>query len=351
MLRSAPPDGQDDTFIACSPAMLQIRELIDHLAKVDIPVLCLGESGTGKEVVARLIHKMSARRNLTFMKVNCAALPPDLLESELFGYDSGAFTGANRRKPGRFELCHKGTILLDEIGEMTPPLQAKLLHVLQDGEFTHLGGCAKIKVDVRVIAATNVDIRQAIDNKTFREDLYYRLSTIVLHLPPLRERLEDILPLLERAMNSFSIQTGLELLPLSHNLKQACLRYHWPGNVRELESFAKRYLILRDEPLLLRELIPPNTQSAARSAIRLREAEPDDLKLLVRGLKKDAEVEAIQRALEETHWNRKEAARLLRISYKALLYKIRQYELEHRSIPTRPADPTKVITLRRAAGL
>ncbi len=201
--------SDDRFFVAASPAMLQLREQIRQLSKVDVPVLCLGESGSGKEVVARLIHRWSRRKNQAFLKVNCAALPFDLLESELFGYERGAFTGAERSKPGKFELSYGGTILLDEIAEMPTALQAKLLHVLQDHEFTRLGGRSKIKVNVRVLAATNIDVRQAIAAKMFREDLYYRLSTFVLHVPSLRERREDIPVLLRRYMKHYETLHGL----------------------------------------------------------------------------------------------------------------------------------------------
>src|ERR1700758_4202403 len=175
-------------FFSATPQMRQLRGHAMQVAKFDFPVLILGESGTGKEVLAQLIHKYSDRSHRTFMKINCAAMPSELLESELFGYEPGAFTGANKAKPGKFELCNKGTLLLDEIGEMPPHLQAKLLHVLQDGEFSRLGSRASIRVDVRVLAATNIDVQQSIANKSFREDLYYRLNAFTLNVPPLRER-------------------------------------------------------------------------------------------------------------------------------------------------------------------
>src|SRR6059058_2095522 len=203
--------------------MRKIRSQSALVANVDIPVLLLGESGTGKEIIARLIHKKSARAHRPFMKVNCAALPAELLESEMFGYESGAFTGAGKAKPGKFELCNKGTLLLDEIGEMPPHLQAKLLHVLQDGEFSRLGGRATIKVDVRVLAATNIDVQQSIADKTFREDLYYRLNAFTLNVPPLRERREEIPMLLKHFMNRLSQSFGKPPIQLSDRLMQECL--------------------------------------------------------------------------------------------------------------------------------
>ena len=284
-------------FVAASPAMRKIRSQAALVANVDIPVLMLGESGTGKEVVARLIHKLSPRAHRTFLKVNCAAVPADLLESELFGYEAGAFTGANHAKPGKFELCNKGTILLDEIGEMPPLLQAKLLHVLQDQQFSRLGSRSVIKVDVRILAATNINIPEALASKRLREDLYYRLNAFTLQLPP---------------------------LPLSPNMLQACQEYSWPGNLRELNNFIKRYLVLGDEKLAIQELQPRD--HATKAEAPHNPGEPSGgLKSVARGAKDEAEAEAIRQALDQTNWNRKQAAALLQISYKALLYKIRQY--------------------------
>src|ERR1700719_1121993 len=331
-----PPGGEveelaDDVFfIAASPAMRKIRSQAALVANVDIPVLLLGESGTGKEVLARLIHKLSPRAHRTFLKVNCAAVPADLLESELFGYEAGAFTGATHAKPGKFELCNKGTILLDEIGEMPPLLQAKLLHVLQDQTFSRLGSRTVVKVDVRILAATNINIPEALANKRLREDLYYRLNAFTLSLPPLRDRKEEIPILLKHFMSRMSESYARAPLPLSGPLMEACLRHSWPGNLRELSNFIKRYLVLGDETLAASELQPrpdgggaavndgaPRSSSAGNSA--------GGLKSLSRNAKDEAEAEAIARALEETNWNRKQAAALLKISYKAVLYKIRQY--------------------------
>src|SRR5712664_3720996 len=243
-------------FVAASPAMRKIRSQAALVAGVDIPVLMLGESGTGKEVVARLIHKLSPRAHRTFLKVNCAAVPADLLESELFGYEAGAFTGANHTKPGKFELCNKGTILLDEIGEMPPSLQAKLLHVLQDQQFSRLGSRSVIKVDVRILAATNINIPEALATKRLREDLYYRLNAFTLSLPPLRDRKEEIPILLKHFMTRMAERYARPPLPLSGPLMEACLRHSWPGNLRELSNFIKRYLVLGDETLAASELQP-----------------------------------------------------------------------------------------------
>ena len=318
----------DVFFVASSPAMKKIRAQAALVANVDIPVLLLGESGTGKEVLARLIHKLSQRAHRMFLKVNCAAVPADLLESELFGYEAGAFTGANHPKPGKFELCNKGTILLDEIGEMPPILQAKLLHVLQDQQFSRLGSRNVIKVDVRILAATNINIPEAIANKRLREDLYYRLNAFTLQLPPLRERKDEIPLLLKHFMSRQAEHYARPPLQLSAALMERCLEYPWPGNLRELSNFVKRYLILGDETAAIGELhadSEASTIAAASSSANQSAQGSGGLKSLARSAKDEAEAGAITQALEQTNWNRKQAAVLLKISYKALLYKIRQY--------------------------
>src|SRR6185369_1184153 len=322
--------GDETFFIAASANMRKLRSQAALVANVDIPVLMLGESGTGKEVMAKLIHKLSPRAHRTFLKVNCAAVPADLLESELFGYEAGAFTGATHAKPGKFEVCNKGTILLDEIGEMPPSLQAKLLHVLQDQQFSRLGSRSVVKVDVRILAATNINIPEALANKRLREDLYYRLNAFTLQIPPLRERKEEIPILLKHFMTRLSEQYARPPLPYSPDLMQACLAYPWPGNLRELGNFVKRYLVLGDEKLAIHELQPRSDGSGAkfdgsppRSSSSSESNGCGGLKSLSRNAKDEAEAEAIAKALEETNWNRKKAAELLQISYKALLYKIR----------------------------
>ncbi|MBZ5629078.1 MAG: sigma-54 dependent transcriptional regulator [Acidobacteriia bacterium] len=333
----AAPQGEiedlgDDVFFVCgSASMRKIRSQAKLVANVDIPVLILGDSGVGKEVIAKMIHKYSPRSHRTFLKVNCAAVPADLLESELFGYEPGAFTGATHAKPGKFELCNKGTIMLDEIGEMPPSLQAKLLHVLQDQQFSRLGSRTVQKVDVRVLAATNINIQEAIATRKLREDLYYRLNGFSINLPPLRERKEEIPLLLKHFMSQVAERYARPPLPLTPSLIQACERYHWPGNLRELSNFVKRYLVLGDEEMAIAELAPQGERgmTAASGAGAGGGGVGDDgLKSLVRSVKDEAEAEAISRALTETNWNRKKAALLLKISYKALLYKIRQYDIQ-----------------------
>jgi two-component system response regulator AtoC len=320
---------EDLCFLAASPQMIRIRQQVLQIAPVDVPVFVCGESGVGKEVVARMIHMRSTRRTQPFVKVNCAALPGELLESELFGYEQGAFTGAVRSKPGKFELANKGTIFLDEIAEMSPHLQAKLLHVLQDQQYSRLGGRSLIQVDVRVLAATNMNVQDAIRSGRFREDLYYRLNVLSINIPPLRERTSEIPLLFSHFLEKYSEQFQKGAPQPSKHLMEAALRYTWPGNLRELENFVKRYVILEDDEGSLRELLE---MAAARQRTSPREEAPtpkeQGLKALVRGLKDEAEMEAIADALEKTHWCRKDAARMLGISYKALLYKMRQFNLD-----------------------
>jgi DNA-binding NtrC family response regulator len=320
------PLDENTSFVRASKRMKEIESQCRLVARADIPVLILGESGTGKEVATLFIHKMSSRSERSFMKVNCAAMPADLLESELFGYEPGAFTGAVKAKPGKFEICNNGTIFLDEIGEMPAVLQAKLLQVLQDGSFSRLGSRSSVKVDVRVIAATNIDIKAAIAQKTFREDLYYRLNGFTLKMPPLRERTEEIPILARHFMRKVAAKYERAPLPISPVLMQALSRHPWPGNLRELENTIKRYLILADEQTIIDELAP---QQSAESPTADGEETGGNgsLKHLVRNLKGGAESAAIARTLEGTGWNRKAAASELQISYKALLYKIKQYNL------------------------
>jgi two-component system, NtrC family, response regulator AtoC len=317
-------------FVASSRAMLSIRQQIEKIADYDIPVLILGESGTGKEVVARFLHSRSAKARQPFLKVNCAALPGSLLESELFGYERGAFTGAVRGNPGKFEICKSGTILLDEIGEISPALQAKLLHVLQDKSVCRLGGNTPIKVDARVIAATNVDICEALESGALRQDLYYRLNTFVLRIPPLRSRPEEIPLLLEHFIGRFARLYGCPAVPPSQRLIAACLEYSWPGNIRELQSFTQRFLIQGDEELSIAELqkVAKVTTVSTDDGISSVESSLTNLKKLGRTVKCNAEKPAIERVLQETRFNRKAAARRLKISYKGLLRKLREYELD-----------------------
>jgi two-component system response regulator AtoC len=314
-------------FVASSPAMLKIRRQIAQIAEVDVPVFINGESGVGKEVIARMIHELSTRTERPFVKVNCAALPGELLESELFGYEQGAFTGAVRSKPGKFEIADHGTIFLDEIGEMAPTLQAKLLHVLQDNQFSRLGGRVTIQSDVRVLAATNTPVQEAIRAGVFRKDLYYRLSVFALYVPPLRERREEIPLLFRHFVAKYREKYSRTVADPPAYLLDAATRYSWPGNLRELENLVKRYVILGDAEETFRELL-----DLARFEHHLATEElaagDQNLKTRVRDLKDEAELEAILDALEANRWVRRRAAEQLGLSYKGLLNKMRRFHLD-----------------------
>ncbi len=321
------PVGEGLYFLAASPAMKKIRKQVLMIGSVNVPVLISGESGSGKEVIARMIHAHCIGRNGPFVKVNCAALPAELLESELFGHEQGAFTGAVRAKPGKFELANHGTIFLDEIAEMSTHLQSKLLHILQDGQFSRLGSRHVTQVDVRVIAATNVDVQEAIRQGRFREDLYYRLNVVPCHLPPLRERREEIPLLFDLFFDRYQKEFHKDVARPSDRLLAAVLRHSWRGNVREMENFVKRYVILGDEEEGHRELLRTAAAESAAPEGSSNGHGLQNLKSMVRDLKDEAEAKAIAEALRQTNWRRKDAARLLGISYKALLYKMRQFGL------------------------
>jgi DNA-binding NtrC family response regulator len=337
----------------------EVRRLIARVADTDVTILVRGESGTGKELVARAIHSASARRERPFVKVNCAALPTELLESELFGYERGAFTGAIQQKPGKFEFANHGTMFLDEVGELPLGLQAKLLQVLQDGEFSRLGGKADVRVDARVVAATNRDIERAVAVGQFREDLLFRLNVVTIALPPLRERREDIPAFTEHFLKKFSVHYNKPRPSLSPETCELMERYEWPGNVRELENTVRRLIILGSEAPVQRELGRALASRAARlapasapaaiqagapgplspaippSAPAENESQPPGgLKEIARAAARDAERVAIAAMLHRTHWNRKEAAEILGISYKALLYKIKENGLD--KVPALP---------------
>ena len=301
--------------------MKRTVRLIEQVASTDITVLIRGESGTGKEIVARAVHELSPRATAPFVRVNCAALPSELLESELFGFERGAFTGAQKRKLGKFEHAEGGTIFLDEIGEMMPPLQAKLLQVLQDGEFSRLGGQHDVRVDTRILTATNRDLEGLVARGDFREDLFYRINVVDVVVPPLRDRIEDIEPLSQQFADTFSREYGREDWTLSPQDLE-CLRQHtWPGNVRELENTIRRMVVLGGELDLASEF---GSRDAAAVPRKVDAKEVSiDLKAVAKRAARRAELSVMERVLRETRWNRKEAARRLSISYKALLYKMK----------------------------
>ncbi len=312
-------------FFGANRRMQDIAQMLRDIAPSDAPVLIRGETGVGKEVIARELHALSLRSRKSFLKLNCAALPSELVESELFGYERGAFTGAFQRKPGMFELADGGTILLDEIGDMDFKLQAKLLQVLQDHEFQRVGGKETIRVDVRVMAATHQDLERAIQNRQFREDLYYRLNVITIEIPPLRERKDDLIPLAEFLLRKNSSSAPPSLTPA---LKQAMLDYNWPGNIRELENVMRRFIILRNPETIIRELRSKTTvkDTPKPHVLPFQNAPNDNASILaqVTKAKQEAETSAILAALSRTRWNRKQAAVLLKIDYKALLYKMKK---------------------------
>ena len=324
-----------DDVVWESEAMQSIRLVLEQVADTDVTLLIHGESGVGKEIVARTSHEISPRASMPFVKVNCAALPDDLLESELFGYEKGAFTGAASRKQGKFETAHKGTIFLDEIGEMSPPLQAKLLQVLQDGEFTRLGGNKEVHVDVCVVCATNRQLEEMVAEGTFREDLFFRLNVVNVAIPPLRERREEIPHLVATFLRRFSIRYGKPRSEISDRLALAFQRYPFPGNVRELENMIKRIIVLESEDSILAEVARSGAGALGSGAALLDWIEEVEerageipLREVGRRAALEAERETIGRVLERTNWNRKQAARILGVSYKTLLQKIRGCGLE-----------------------
>jgi two-component system response regulator AtoC len=364
-----------------SQPMTEVRDLIERVSDTDVTVLIRGESGTGKELVARALHEQSLRKEKPFVKVNCAALPTELLESELFGFEKGAFTGAIQHKPGKFEFANHGTMFLDEIGDMSFPLQAKLLQALQDGEFSRLGGKADVRVDVRVITATNCDLESAVASGKFREDLYFRLNVVTITIPPLRERREEILCLTDHFLKKYSVQYNKPFPGISQGLSGLLVDYDWPGNVRQLENMVKRMVVLGSEAPIVQELQQPalqfhhwahaNSSAPARARAPLQPVMPPpamaasgsvalasppadvdfdraavapsvgsaaasasgnvSLKDIARTAAREAEREMILRMLTRTRWNRKEAAEILGISYKALLYKIKESGLDKAS--------------------
>lgn len=317
-------------FFGANRRMHDIARILRDVASSDAPVLIRGETGAGKEVIARELHALSLRAKKPLLKLNCAALPTELVESELFGYERGAFTGAFQKKLGMFDLADGGTILLDEIGDMDFKLQAKLLQVLQDREFQRVGGKETIRVDVRVMAATHQNLENGIANRQFREDLYYRLNVIAIEVPPLRERKEDVIP-----MADFLIRKNCPSSPpaITPALKQALLEYHWPGNIRELENVMRRFIILRGADAIVRELrakTPIKDGPRAQAPVPPVNAPVESAPILaqVTKAKQEAETSAILAALSSTRWNRKQAAVLLKIDYKALLYKMKKLGID-----------------------
>ncbi len=360
---ASPREGQapvsEDNVFGESAKMQALKQVVDKILNADLPVLITGESGTGKEIVARYIYN-EASRNGPFVKVNCAAIPSELLESELFGYEKGAFTGAYRRKPGKFEAADGGFLFLDEISELSYPLQSKLLHVLQDGIFSTLGSTHEVSVDVRIIVATNQDLEECVRKGTFRDDLYFRLNVVHFHIPPLRERLDQLGSLIDNFQEKFARQYNTRPVELSPETHSFLYNYFWPGNIRELENAIRRATVLGGDNLLghangekMKDYDFPGNKVFSGSqreemgsqsdpdVKRVREPEPEsmiperidlekgiDLKRIAKEAALAAEREAISRVLQQTRWNRKKTAQILQVSYKTLLTKIKETGLD-----------------------
>ena len=339
--------SQYDSFVGDSQAMLDVKNVIEQVADSELTVLIRGESGTGKEIVARMLHGMSGRSENTFSKVNCAAIPRDLLEAELFGYEKGAFTGAHRTKPGRFEVANNGTMFLDEIGDMPLELQSKLLQVLEQHEFVRVGGINNINVDLRIICATNKNLEEAIGNQLFRDDLFYRLNEISIYLPPLRDRKDDIPLLVEHFLDKYVSLYQKDVPPMSKEAVARLMEYDYPGNVRQLENLVKQVVVREDEKIIEDLLLRGQQIQTARSYQPARQpagapvaagsidnaempenTEPDySLKRRVSKAVSHEEKKLISEVLNKVNWNRRKAAEILEISYRSLLYKIKDYRI------------------------
>jgi len=336
---NAPPP-----IIGVSENIKRIKELIKHIEDTGLNVVISGETGVGKELIAQNLYYNSPRRGEPFIKVNCAALPEGLLESELFGYEQGAFTGAQKRKRGKFELANRGVLFLDEIGDMSFPLQSKLLHVLQSGEYSPLGSEKQMQTDVWIISATNHELEQDIKNHAFREDLYYRLNIINIYIDPLRKRPEDIAHLVEYYIDTYRKQYGKENIPKPDPEQILKLQnYHWPGNVRELQNVLKKIMVFEnwDEAIAGLELYRPEkidlnatdkekailSEIFSVDRIDFNSMESFSLKKARKEIADRIEKEIISRVLEKTKWNRSKAATILKISYKTLLYKITDLDI------------------------
>ncbi len=320
----------EEVIFGVSPAMAEIRRVIERAAGVNVPVLLNGESGTGKDLLAKLFHQYSAAHTGNFVKVNCPAIPGNLLESELFGYERGAFTGAFAVKPGRVEQASGGTLFLDEISELDYDLQAKILQLLQDGTYMRIGGQEMRQTKLRLVCATNRDLHTEIGQGTFRQDLYYRIAVITVHTPPLRERLADLPVIADYFVRTYSDRYNAKPKPLPASVMNEMLRYHWPGNIRELQNLIRRYVILGTADSILMELCAPPKDGISLDVefdgqISLRKVTRDAVRKL--------EAKLILKVLKANNWNRRKTAKALKISYRALLYKIREAGLPSRSQP------------------
>lgn len=323
-IKSLGPTPPDSVVFGRSHRMQAVKQRLEKIAAANVPVLIQGESGTGKDIIARMIHKLSPWEAGPFVKVNCPAIPGTLLESELFGYEKGGFTGAVGSKPGRVEMAHRGTLFLDEISELEHGLQSKLLQLLQDGQFCRIGAQEDKKVEARVVCATNRHLEREIETGGFRQDLFYRINVVNIQLPPLRERAVDIPVLVAYFLEQYNEKYNCRAKTLSALLMEQMQRYHWPGNVRELENLMRRYVILGSEDAITNEM-GAKRQDVFNADIAIDG--PVSLKKITREATREIERKVILRVLEQNNWNRKKAARALSISYRALLYKIRDVGL------------------------
>jgi two-component system, NtrC family, response regulator AtoC len=314
---SLPPP---EVIFGHSSVMAEVQDKLRRVSSANIPVLIHGENGTGKEIISRMIHVGSPWSKGPFVKLSCPAIPGTLLESELFGYEKGAFTGAYGSKPGRVEMADRGTLFLDEIAELEFGLQAKLLQLLQDGQFCRIGAQEDRKVEVRIVCATNRQLQDEVAAGTFREDLYYRINVVNIELPALRDRSGDIPLLVEYFLRSYSDKFECKVAPLSASLQEMLRRYSWPGNIRQLENLVKRYVILGSEEAILEELRAGNESLD----MDIPAGQPISLKTLTRNATRGLERKIILKTLQQHQWNRKSAARALDISYRALLYKLKE---------------------------
>jgi transcriptional regulator with PAS, ATPase and Fis domain len=308
-------------IIGSTPSVRQILDMVRKIGPTDSTVLITGETGVGKELIARAVHMSSRRKANPFVKVNCAAIPETLIESELFGYEKGAFTGAVINKPGRFEIADRGTLFLDEIGEIPPHLQVKLLTVLQDKAFERVGGVKTIKVDMRIVAATNMDLKGAVESGQFRSDLFYRLNVVPIHIPPLRERRDDISSQVEYFLNRFCTKYGKGTLRISPEIMPALISYNWPGNIRELENVMERMVLMSEGEEIGYEQLPAEIQGIEPAT------DTHTLKGTVDSIYRSTERQLIEDALKKTDQNRTKAAKLLGISRRTLQNKIKEYDL------------------------
>jgi two-component system response regulator AtoC len=331
---TAPPAHQYEWAFANSAAMRRVKSMIERVAPTNATVLVWGESGVGKELVARAVHHYSPRRNRPFVKINSAALPSELLESELFGYERGAFTGAHRPKPGKFELATTGTVFLDEIGEMPLPLQAKLLNILEDREVSRLGSQRNVRIDVRVTVATNKNLAALVEQGLFRDDLYYRLNVMSIYVPPLRERAEEIPILIDRLLGDYAAQYECPRPRIRPETMRLMLEYAWPGNVRELENWVKRIVVLQSDDWVAQAAASASSKRERAVSVITADApvaqngssveSAAGLKEIGRRAALLAEAQALREVLDSVHWHRLEAARRLKVSYNTLLQKMKQ---------------------------